>query len=46
MAKLEINPKSSALLVMDCQVNIVSSLIPSEREKVLTNLAKAIVAAV
>lgn len=45
MAKLEIDPKSSALLVMDCQVNIVSSLVPSEREKVLTNLAKAIGAA-
>lgn len=42
MAKLEINPKSSALLVMDCQVNIIDSLVHSEREKLLTNLKKAI----
>jgi nicotinamidase-related amidase len=45
MAKLDINPKSSALLIMDCQVNIVGSLVPAEREKVLTNLTKAIGAA-
>lgn len=45
MAKLDINLKSSALLVMDCQVGIINSLVPSEKEKVLTNLVKAIGAA-
>ncbi len=45
MTELDINAKSSALLVMDCQVNIVNSLTPSERDKVLGNLTKAIGAA-
>ncbi len=40
--KLDINAQFSALLVMDCQVSIVNSLAPSERDKVLSNLAKAI----
>ena len=45
MAKLDISPNSSALLVMDCQVGIVDSLVPEEKEKVLSNLTKAIEAA-
>ena len=45
MAKLDINTKSTALLVMDCQVNIVNSLPPPEKAKVLRNLTKAIAAA-
>ena len=45
MVKLDINNKSCALLVMDVQVTMVNSLAPSEREKVLSNLIKAIRAA-
>ena len=39
--KLDLNPRSAALLVMDCQVNIVNSLIPSEKNKVLSNVTRA-----
>ena len=45
MTRLEITAGSSALLVMDCQVNIMSSLAASERGKVLGNLTRAIGAA-
>ena len=45
MTKLDINTKSSALLVMDCQEDIMNTLIPSEKSKVLGNLGKAIEAA-
>lgn len=45
MTKLHIDAASSALLVMDCQVNILNSLTPSESSKVLGNLVKAIGAA-
>lgn len=41
MTRLELNPGATALLVMDCQVNILSSLAASEKSKVLTNVARA-----
>lgn len=45
MQKLEIDAKSTALLIMDCQVNILNSLATSERTKVLGNLTRALAAA-
>ena len=45
MPEIHINAKISALLVMDCQINILNSLTPSEKSKVLGNLKKAIAAA-
>ncbi len=42
MPKLDITPKTAALLVMDCQQGIVAGLAPVEKEKVLTNVARAI----
>jgi nicotinamidase-related amidase len=45
MAQLDINVKTTALLVMDCQEGIVGSLVPEEKEKLLRNLGKAIQAA-
>jgi nicotinamidase-related amidase len=42
MPKLSINLASTALLVMDYQMCIVETLIPDEREKVLTNIQKII----
>ncbi|MDP2728005.1 MAG: cysteine hydrolase, partial [Dehalococcoidia bacterium] len=45
MAQLDVTRKTTALLVMDCQEGIVGALAPSEREKVLTNLSRAITGA-
>lgn len=45
MTKLDINVKTAALLVMDCQVNIVNSLTPADKDRVLKNVAEAIGAA-
>ncbi|MFC1905684.1 cysteine hydrolase family protein [Chloroflexota bacterium] len=45
MAKLDINIKSSALLVMDCQINILNFLAPSDKNRVLSNLANVLKAA-
>ncbi len=45
MAKLDINVSTTALLIMDCQVNIVNSLTATDKDRVLKNIAKAIEAA-
>ena len=47
MKKLDIMPKATALLVMDCHVMTVNDLTPSEEEKrkFLANLRRAIAAA-
>jgi nicotinamidase-related amidase len=45
MENLHIDTKTTALLVMDCQIEIINSLTPSEKVKVLGNLTKAINAA-
>ena len=45
MAHLDINSKTTALLLMDCQEGIVGSLMPQEKEKLITNLTRAIKAA-
>jgi nicotinamidase-related amidase len=45
MENLRINTKTTALLVMDCQIEIINSLTPSEKAKVLGNLTRAISAA-
>lgn len=45
MTKPDVNARVSALLVMDCQVTIMNSLVPSEKRQVLGNLIKAIEAA-
>jgi nicotinamidase-related amidase len=45
MAHLDIQPKRTALLIMDCQEAMLSSLVPQEREKLFTNLPRAIKAA-
>ena len=45
MANLEIRPKTTALLVMDVQEAMVGSIVPQEREKLSTNLPRAIKAA-
>ena len=40
MAKLDINVRTAALLVMDCQVDIMNYLTPLEKEKILGNLTE------
>jgi len=45
MENLRIDTKTTALLVMDCQIEIINSLTPSEKAEVLGNLTKAINAA-
>ncbi len=45
MAGLELSLKTTALLAMDCQEGILGSLVPKEKEKVLTNVKRAIKAA-
>ena len=45
MAHLDIQPKKTALLIMDCQEAMLSSIVPQEREKLFTNLPRAIKAA-
>jgi nicotinamidase-related amidase len=45
MTDLDIRSKTTALLVMDCQEAMLSSLLPQEREKLLTNLPRSIKAA-
>jgi len=45
MARLDLNPGTTALLVMDCQEGIVESLLPSEKARVLAHVARAIDAA-
>ncbi len=45
MPELQIEKKETALLVMDCQVDILGSLPAGEKGKVLGNLTKAIGAA-
>jgi nicotinamidase-related amidase len=45
MGNLHIDIKTTALLVMDCQIEIINSLTPTEKAKVLGNLTKAISAA-
>jgi nicotinamidase-related amidase len=45
MTNLDIRSKTTALLIMDCQEAILSSIVPQEREKLLTNLLRAIKAA-
>jgi nicotinamidase-related amidase len=45
MGHLEISSKTTALLLMDCQEGIVGSLVPQEKEKLITNLTRAIKAA-
>jgi nicotinamidase-related amidase len=45
VTEIKINRRTSALLVMDCQINIVNKLPPEEKARVLGNLAKAISAA-
>jgi len=44
MNKVNINARSTALMVMDCQNAIVGSLTPADGQKVLANIQKAIVA--
>jgi len=45
VTEIKINRRASALLVMDCQVNILNKLPPEEKANVLGNLAKVIRAA-
>ncbi len=45
MPELKLDKKETALLVMDCQVDILSMLPAGEKERVLGNLTKAIGAA-
>jgi nicotinamidase-related amidase len=45
MAYLDIHSKTTALLVMDCQESIIGSIVPQEREKLVTNFPRAIKAA-
>src|SRR3990172_7912803 len=42
MARLDLSPQTTALLVMDCQQGIVGTLVTVEKEKVLTNVARVI----
>jgi len=45
VTEIKINRLTSALLVMDCQVNIINKLPPEEKANVLGNLVKVIRAA-
>lgn len=45
MPPVEISPRSSALLVMDCQRSILEALTPVDRERVLQNVSRALQAA-